>query len=353
MFIVEADYRVDGVGDLSRTHRVREALKKTASKVREFEIASIKDGWQTPLPENRLRCACSPMIAILEAQRLFSRQEADAVVIRGRDFIRSEFRDRKAERKRLMHLYGEDGHILDAYNRLAHAFLSHWRIAPEEFRDLAGALFENHFRVWRRRHPNAERPEGKWFEPVTDLFRGVDCANPSVDFEGCLIIATGEAAKRCGIAPESCVRIAGCRVEQACEDTLESIPRVVPYRHLRAAFEKTCDQAQVDFREAFLSGKALLEVYTCYPVVPLGFLLATGFAGSIREIREFVAGCPLTITGGLNLAKAPWNNTTLYAIAEMANRLKMGDAPCLGGIHSVGALGYKQAFAILQKVPPV
>ncbi len=93
--------------------------------------------------------------------------------------------------------------------------------------------------------------------------------------------------------------------------------------------------------------KALLEAYTCYPVVPMGFLLAAGFAGSTQEIRDFVDTYPVTITGGLNLAKAPWNNTTLYAIAQMVSRLRDKDAPFLGGIHSVGALGYKQAFAIL------
>ncbi len=352
MFILEANCIVDGKGDLFRTNRARENLKRTASRVRKFDIASIKDGWNTPLPNHRLRCACSPMIAIVEAQRLFSRQEADAIIIYGKDHIKSAFRNKKAERNQLMYLYGENGHILSAYNRLAQAFLKEWHISPKSFRLLAGDLFENHSRVWRGNHPAAERPAAKWFDPVSDLFRGVDCANPSIDFEGCLIIGTRETAKRCGIAIQDCVHIAGCQVEQACEDMLESIPEIVPYRHLSTAFEETCKQAQVDFRKAFFSGKALLEAYTCYPVVPLGFLLATGFVSSADEIPGFLNQHPVTVTGGLNLAKAPWNNTTLYAFVEIAKLLKAEDSPSIAGIHSVGALGYKQAFAILENVSP-
>jgi hypothetical protein len=179
----------------------------------------------------------------------------------------------------------------------------------------------------------------------------VDCANPSVDFEGRIILGTKATLDRCGFGPDDCIRIAGCQVKQAGEDTIEAIPEVVPYTHLTAAFKDACEQARVDFRKAFLSGEALLEAYTCYPVVPMGFLLATGFAESTQDIRDFLAGFPVTITGGLNLAKAPWNNTSVYAIAQMASRLKANEAPSLGGVHSVGALGYKQAFAILESFP--
>ena len=339
---------VDGAGGLSATNGILDLLRDNGARMATFEISSIHDGWQTPLPENRLRCACSPMEAILRAQGLFSQQAADAVVIHGKDFIRSDFRGKKAERNRLMRLYGADGHILDAYNRMAHAFLGHWGIDTDDFKTVAEALFENHFRVWRNMHPRAGRPDDKWFGPVTDLFRGVDCANPSVDFEGCVILGSDTTPGRCGIAPEDCVRVAACVVKQAGEDTIEAIPEVVPYTHLTAAFTDACEQAKVDFRKSFLSGEALLEAYTCYPVVPMGFLLATGFARSTQDIRNFLAGFPVTITGGLNLAKAPWNNTSVYAIAQMVGRLKADDTPSLGGIHSVGALGYKQAFAILE-----
>ncbi|MFC1857645.1 hypothetical protein ACFL9U_06395 [Thermodesulfobacteriota bacterium] len=350
MFIIESDCIVDGIGDLSRTNRIYEVLLKTKSRVKEFTVASIKDGWHTPLPSNRLRCACSPMTAILEGQKLFSQQKIDAIVIYGKDHIKSEFRFKKVERNQLMHMYGENGHILQAYNVLAHEFLRYWKISPEEFRSLSGELFENHLRVWRQKNPNAERPAKKWFEPVTDLFRGVDCANPSVDFEGCLIIGTHAMARRCDVTLDNCVQIVGCQLEKVGEDSMEWIPEIVPYEHLRVAFEKTCEQAHVNFASEFLSRRALLEVYSCYPVVPLGFLLATGLVRSTGEIPEFLNKYPITITGGLNLSKAAWNNSTLNALVTMVEQLRAKDSPVIGAIHSIGALGYMQAFTILKKI---
>jgi hypothetical protein len=351
ILILGADGIMDGEGDLSETDRIRQALRDARCRVKAYEIASIQDGWHRPLPENRLRCACSPMQAMLDAMDLFSRGEAEAVVVYGKDHIRSTFRNRKAERDALMHLYGEDGHILKAYDLLAHAFLKHWHLRPEEFKALAEWVFENHWRVWRGLHPDAERPNARWFEPVTDLFRGVDCANPSVDFEGCLILGTREAAEKCHVVSDGFIEIAGCCIEQIGEDTPETIPDIVPYGHLRMAFEAACRQAGLDFPAAFVSGKALLETYSCYPVVPLGFLLASRLVPSFGEIPKFLEKHPITITGGLNLAKAPWNNTTLYAISEMVKRLRRPGAPAFGGIHSIGALGYKQAFAILRRFP--
>jgi len=164
-------------------------------------------------------------------------------------------------------------------------------------------------------------------EQNTDLFRGIDCANPSVDFEGCLIIGTADAVKKCGMDPSDYIEIIGCHVEQACEDSIEDTPKIVPYEHLRLAFDKTCEQAEVDFRAAFLAEQALLEVYTCYPVVPIAFLLKTGFVQSAKAIPNFLKKYPVTVTGGLNLAKAPANNASLQALVTMVNRMEEPEAP--------------------------
>ncbi len=350
LFILEGECIVDGIGSLSKTEELRETLSKSDARVLEFEIASIKDGWHKPLPKNRLRCACSPMIAIDSAQKLFENHELDAIVIHGKDYIKTDFQDKKAERDQLMHIYGENGHILDAYHRLAHEFIKYWKISREEFRSLSEVIFKNHLRVWRRKNPIQKKPDDKWFKPVTDLFRGVDCANPSVDFEGSLIIGTKEIAKKCNLEPEPCIQIIGCNIQQCCEDNMDSIPKIVPYDHLRLSFKKACEQANLDFIHKYLSGTAALEIYTCYPVVPLGFLFKTGLVSSTVEIPGFLDKHSLTITGGLNLAKAPYDNTTLYAFIKMAEHLRADESPLIGGIHSVGALGYKQAFAILKNV---
>lgn len=350
IFLLEGECVVDGVGSFSKTNKIRENLVKSNAKVLEYEIASIKDGWSKPLPKNRLRCACSPMIAILEAQKHFNNRDADALVIHGKDHIKSVFRDKKEERNKLMHIYGENGHILQAYNKLAHEFIKYWNISQEEFLSLSEALFQNHLRVWLKKDHSRKKPDKRWFDLVTDFFRGVDCANPSVDFEGCVVFATKEAAQKYNLSQNVNIQVSACKVEQCCEDNMEDIPKIAPYKHLKIAFEQACKQANMDFISKFLSGKAFLEVYTCYSVVPLGFLLATGMVSSTKEMPKFLEEYPLTITGGLNLSKAAYNNTTLSAFASMANKLRESKNNAIGGIHSVGAVGYKQAFAILEKV---
>jgi len=352
MYILAANQIIDHQGDLAETDRIQNRLSKVGSKIAEFEIASSHDGWNAPLPKNRLRGACAPLTAFLRSRELFLKNQADAVIIHGKDFIKTDFHDKKDARNRLMQIYDDskNGHILNAYNLLAHEFIKYWQFTPEEFRNLAQALFENHFSVWSGLHPKAQRPDSKWFEPVSDLFRGVDCANPSVDFEGSLILGTEEAFKECNLDLADCPKIVGCQIEEVGPDSLDSLPLIATYRHLQTAFQKACEQASIDFKKEFLSGNALLEVYTCYPVVPLGFLLATGMADSAEGICEFLKKYPLTITGGLNFAKAPFNNTTLSALVSMVKQLHKKNSPRIGGIHSVGATGYLQAFAILQKM---
>jgi hypothetical protein len=55
----------------------------------------------------------------------------------------------------------------------------------------------------------------------------------------------------------------------------------------------------------------------------------------------------VTVTGGMNLARAPWNNPALNALIVMCERLNAGSAT-MGAVHGNGGLGYKQGFAILQ-----
>ena len=350
MYIVAADALIDATGDLTASKAARDKLDAANCRITHFEISSSADGWQSALPPNRLRCACSPMTAINRAKELFATGEADAIVIHGRDYLKSDYRNRKAKRNRLMEIYGEGkGQILDGYDELAGEFLKFWGIGLAEFHQTAEAIFENHLRVWKTAHPNGPFPGPEWYEPISKHFRGVDCANPSVDFEGCLVVADAGAVKKCGFDKGALVRITGCAVEQACEDSLETIPQIVPYDHLARAYRDACREAGADFSDLFLANRALLEVYTCYPVVPMGFLLSSGMVADFSEIAEFANRHALTVTGGLNLAKAPWNNTTLQAFAAMNASLLSDDAPRYGGIHSVGALGYLQAFAVLER----
>ena len=351
MYIVAADAVVDGIGDLSPSRAAIERLQSAGRRIVNFEISASGDGWDTPLPDTTLRCACAPMLAINKAGDLFAAGQSDAVVIHGRDNLRTDYKNRKDERNRLLEIYGAGkGRILEGYQKLAEEFLDYWRLSLDEFRRAAQAIFDNHLRVWQQSHPDGAPPGEQWFDFISELFRGVDCANPSVDFEGAMVVAGEKAMQDCDFGGTRYARIAGCAVEQACEDGLETTPEIVPYKHLAAAYAGACRAAGVDFAQAYKAGDALLEIYTCYPVVPMGFLLATGFVERFAEIIPLVEKFPLTVTGGLNLAKAPWNNTTLQALAEVTATLQRKDTPDLAGVHSLGALGYLQAFAVLELV---
>jgi hypothetical protein len=91
-------------------------------------------------------------------------------------------------------------------------------------------------------------------------------------------------------------------------------------------------------------------VYSCYPVVPIAFLLKSGLAAAPADVLRLLAAYEVTVTGGLNLAKAPWNNTTLSAIVQMVPMLRSERSSRYGAVHSNTAFGYQQAFAILRSV---
>lgn len=347
MNLIGAAAIVDGVGDLGETDALVDTALRQGLRVRGIHLAPLNMGWNTPMPEGFLRGACAPIEVIAGANTLLADGSADLIVIRGTDNVRSEFEGRRAERNRLMEVYGPGETFLAAYTLLGHAFLRQHAISEATFARCADALFENYWRTWRAQHPKAERPDSRWFEPVSALYRGVDCANPSVDFSGCLVVGSERAIAACGIDDARVVRVIGAQVEHAGDDGLESIEQIAGYDHLAAAVRKTCAQARIDLEEELLASHLLLEVYTCYPIVPIAFLLRTGLVRSADEVPEFLERHPITISGGLNLARAPWNNTTLRALIQMVHVLRTSAEPKIGMVHSIAALGYKQAVTIL------
>jgi hypothetical protein len=244
-----------------------------------------------------------------------------------------------------MRVYGERS-FLSAYDELADALCARLRLSEREFEHLAACLFENYWSTWTQLHPDAARPAEKWFAKLTSHFRGVDCANPNVDFEGAVLVTTPEHARAAGVEPADCVAITGMSVKRQCEDGIEHIPEIVSYEHLAAAYHQACKEASLNVGELLLTGRARIEIYTCYPVVPIAFLYATGLAQDPDSATEFLAHHPATITGGLNLARAPWNNSTLSTMIQATQMIRASERSIIG-VHSVAALGYKQAFAIL------
>ena len=83
----------------------------------------------------------------------------------------------------------------------------------------------------------------------------------------------------------------------------------------------------------------------------MAFLLVSGLVKALEDIPEFLAKHQITITGGMNLARAAWNNPTLNALILMHQRLCNCDGKeKLGLVHGNGGLGYRQGIAIVERV---
>ena len=272
-----------------------------------------------------------------------------AVVIEGTDNLKTKYIEKKQERRQLMNIYGDECPLPDAYTKLAYEFIDNIKRSPSAFKRIAGKLYEN-FEGTAKREQIYSRPDDKWFNYVTDLFRGVDCANPTVDFSGRILIGNKSVADICNIPEKGRVNILGVAVAETKGDGPECIPEIASYDHLKCAFTDACRQAGINYRNLFLRGKALLEVYSCYPVVPMAFLLATGIADFFDEIEKILDHHEVTVTGGMNIAKAPWNNPVLNALIVMYGKIRNGEVK-IGAVHGNGGLGYKQGVAIIGSCP--
>lgn len=344
-YLVAAAKETDGNGSLAPVERHLERLKQRNIEVPELSIEPLSADWHTPEAADRFRSGCGPIEALAEACKLLA-DGASAVVIRGKDMIKTGYpRD---ERLQKMAIYGDDYPLTQGYDEVAQQFIQYQQSDAEQFKSVASALFENYQRTYSAENPEATPPGERWFEPLTSLFRGVDCANPIIDFHGALLICDAATADQLEIPSQQRLKIRGIGLGRLPDDGKEQIPDIARYDHLQEAYQAGCNQAGINFTDSFKRGDALLDTYTCYPVVPMAFLLNSGMVSSLEEIPGFLAQYPITVTGGMNLARAPWNNPALNGLISMYTKLCEGDIT-LGAVHGNGGLGYRQGIAILER----
>jgi len=333
---------VDGTGTLEAVDDQLSRLARQGARVRTLEIDSMLRPWDAPSDPSResFRSGCAPVMALVRAWELLQGELAEAVLIRGEEALRTGY-DRQ-DRRRRMRIY--PGTTLpEAYTRLAHELMGRLGIDRQAFRRLADGLLRNYRATALKRGLDPDVGHGE--RRCTELFRYEDCANPNVDFAGAVLLASPAVADQLGHPLDRCVRLAGAAVETVV-DGPPHVAAIAAYAHLRSAYVQACDQAGVPFAERFLAGRALLEAYTCFPPVPLGFLLASGIATGPEELLPVIEAHPLTVTGGMNLAGAPWNNPALHALIVMHERLARGPEEC-GLVHGNGGVGGYQGVAIL------
>lgn len=337
--------QVDGVGSLASVETALGRLTLAGIEVPALEIASLADPWDAPEDPTgrRFKSGCAPLLALVRAVSLLDSGAAEAVLVRGREPLRSGY-PRDERRARMAIWPGLS--IPEAYTRLARAFLASHGLSPKDFRRLADALLENYEATARRRGLDPFSPESR-AQRVTDLFLLADCAHPEVDFQGAVLVGTDRAAGLVGQPAGPVLRLRAVAVETAPDGPAQAAA-LSGYAHLTRAHRRLEALAGEPLAARLREGEALFEAYTCFPVVPLGFLLATGLVTSIARIVPWLARHEITVTGGMNLARAPWNNPVLHALVVLSDRLVVG-GPTLGLLHGNGGLGGWQGVALLER----
>jgi hypothetical protein len=331
-----------------------DAIKAHGVTPTELTIDPLSTDWHSELQPNHFRSGCAPIMALEYAQQLI-KQGHQAVIISGDDAVKSGYQ--REERHQLMSVYADDYSIAQLYNDLADEFIKYNNVSDKVFLELAQALFTNHSRshqIAKQQHrAHFSSPGTQWFNHVTKLFRGVDCANPLVDFSGRLLLCSESLTQQLNVDQSMAVKVSGVGLGLLEIDEVKQLPLIARYEHLSHAYQQACSQASVDLNTMIVENKVHMEVYTCYPVVPLAFLVSSGLVKSLHEVPEFLSQHLMTITGGMNLARAPWNNPALNGLIEMyhllcSNADTSSHAQPYGLVHGNGGLGYRQGIAILQ-----
>ncbi len=334
LFIIAADRIVDGEGSHAETEKVLAAARKKNLRIITLEIVTLAKRWEDKLASHEFKSGASAMAAIEKGRKLLVTKKADLVVIKGRDYLKTEYEH--SAREKYMRLYRNKYTPLDGYEKLVPLFLKYHKLSEKDYFTIRDALFENYAQTW-----NGKLPGEKWFAPISKYFRGVDCANPTVDYSGQMILSLKKV--------KGAVAITGNAFTKLSVDGFESLPKIAPYLHLKRTAEKALKEAHVDFKKEFLKGRALLDAYTCYPVVPMGLLLRLGLVKNMKEIPEFLKSHKVTVTGGLNLGKAAWNLTSLNALIVMREKLLSSKKMKMGLVHGNGSLGNQQGITILHR----
>lgn len=302
---------------------------------------------------NTYKSGASPIQALYDAKELIQNDLYDAVFIFGYDPLLSNKQVYGKEAvKKAMSLF-DNKSILECYNMISHKMCKEVGISKEFFFRLTDCLYRNYLKTYAE-NVCQEVPynRGRLLDDLNgDLFRLTDCANPNIDFAGGVIVVNDKTADFLNV--EKKVRVSGVKYNMV-RGIPENIDRIVGdndkiFVHLKSAFSEAQYQAKINVIEELTNQNLLLELYTCYPPIPLAFLLTTKMVESVAEIPRFLDRYQITITGGMNLARAPWNNPALNGLIEMVKLMKNG-AKNYGLLHGNGGIGEIQGVAILERI---
>ncbi|MCO1602841.1 hypothetical protein [Desulfosporosinus nitroreducens] len=303
---------------------------------------------------NTYKSGASPVQTLCDAKELIDEDLYDAVFIFGYDpLLTNKHVYGKNTIQQAMDIFNGKS-ILECYNLISHRMCEEMGISKEFFLQLTDDLYRNYLKTYvKNTNQKVTYDRGRMLENLKgDLFRMTDCANPNIDFAGGVILANDQTANLITL-PYGRVKVSGTKYNMV-KGTPESIDKLVGqknnlFAHLRSSFSAAQEQAKINVFEEFRKGNLCLEVYTCYPPIPLAFLLTTEMVESILELPEFLLNHEITVTGGMNLNRAPWNNSALNSLIEMCNTM-IHSGIKYGLVHGNGGIGEIQGVAILEKV---
>lgn len=344
--LIGADQVIDGIGDLTETDRILCGSNRIGTKF--LEIVPLATGWNQPLARDEFRSGASAFEALTKAWSLLKAGTHELIVIQGKDNLISDYDPGK--RQELMKILQEKIVPLEAYDQLTEMFLKNEKIDHKTYVSLCEELLLNYHKTFQRKHNRSIEVAKKWTDYIKPNLRGVDCANPNIDYRARIIVTTDSRARELGVPAHKQTLVQGVAFKKIGDDSLSDVNEISRYEHLKDVFQEVTSQAGIDFRDEFLKQNAYLDVYTCFPVVPLAFLLKNEFC-SITGMKEFLSQHQITTFGGLNLARAPWNLTGLRSLIEMRNVLMNSGDKKMGLVHANGGLGQYQGMGILKKIP--
>ena len=104
--IIAAAKTVDDSGPLKHCLDLEATLHQQGIGVTELVIDPLSTPWHSPLEPHHYRSGCGPIEALADARQLIISGATDAVVISGKDMLRSGYE--RQQRLDLMAIYGDD-----------------------------------------------------------------------------------------------------------------------------------------------------------------------------------------------------------------------------------------------------
>ncbi|MFN7253417.1 MAG: hypothetical protein ACK4M9_21990 [Anaerobacillus sp.] len=303
---------------------------------------------------NCYKSGASPIQALADAKELIDNGLYDVVFLFGYEplLTNKKVYGKEAVTK-AMNIFDKHS-LIQCYNELAHRLCQELVLSEKNFKDLCDQLFMNYYNTYK--HVSGKEVKlnrGRQLDDQhADLFKLTDCANPNIDFAGGMILTNENTAEYLQVPHKEQIKVTGVKYVSV-KGSPDHIDKIVGHTgnvfpHLKAAFLQAEAQSKINVVEQYKQRNLFLEVYTCYPPVPIAFLLATGIIDTIDQLPHLLEEHEITITGGMNFARAPWNNPALNGLIEMHQKLKAGPAT-YGLVHGNGGIGEIQGVAILER----